>query len=112
MHTSNGDEGHYEMGRVGGNKMRESGGEDVGSVPKCATAFVYELQFLQAQLMFFIWREDAERRRVEEKQSEPCKFPVKGNSAGVVAGGRPSSNCPKLFVNGINFQHHSITNVN
>lgn len=105
MHTSNGDEGHDEMGRVGGNKMRESGGEDIGPVPNCATAFVYELQFLQSQLMFSIRIEDAERGRVEEKQSEPCRFPVKGNSEGLVAGGPPSSTCPKLFVNEINFQH-------
>lgn len=46
MHASNGDEGHDEMGGVGGDEMRESGREHIGPIPNCATAPVYKLQFL------------------------------------------------------------------
>lgn len=72
MHASNGDEGDDEVGGVGGDEMRESGGEDIRSVPNCATALVYELHFLQSIVYFFIRRfytHTEERGRGRERES-------------------------------------------
>lgn len=44
--TSDGDERDEEVRRIGGDEVRESGGEDVGSVANSAAALVYELQLL------------------------------------------------------------------
>lgn len=44
--TSDGDERDEEVRRIGGDEVRESGGEDVGSVANGAAALVYELQLL------------------------------------------------------------------
>ena len=44
--TSDGDERDEEVRRIGGDEVRESGGEDVGSVPNSAATPVYELQLL------------------------------------------------------------------
>lgn len=43
---SNGNERHDEVRAVGGNEMRESGGEDTGPVSHRAIAFMDEFQFL------------------------------------------------------------------
>ena len=43
--TSNGKERDKEVTGIGGDEVRESGGEHIGSVPNSATAFVYEFQF-------------------------------------------------------------------
>lgn len=39
---ADGDERDEELRRIGGDKMRESGGKDVWPVTNCAAAFVYE----------------------------------------------------------------------
>lgn len=45
--TSDGNERNEEVGRVSGNKMGESGGEDIGSVTDGAATLVDEFQLLQ-----------------------------------------------------------------
>lgn len=47
--TSDGNKRDDEMRRIGGNKMREGGGEDIGSIPNCAAALMNEFQFLSTQ---------------------------------------------------------------
>lgn len=44
--TSDGDERDEEVRRIGGDEVRESGGEDVGSVADSTATLVYELQLL------------------------------------------------------------------
>lgn len=47
--TSNGDERDNEVRRIGGDEVRESGGEDIWSVPNSTATLVYEFQLLFLQ---------------------------------------------------------------